>query len=184
MLREEQRKWLEKSRERIEKEIFAPAKRILREKGVREDAVTVLTKLDAYAHPDVAWDIATEARENGYCAVVLGRKKRTAFREFLFGSVASKIDHCIENCAVWIINSKSHSGVSNFTWKHKQYCSACQRRRSCPLVQSYQEFSDGPLSPWEMEKNRRVLPIPQLQKAAVGQVNNSRSVDSHIPTRI
>ena len=168
MLREEQRKWLEKSRERIEKEIFAPAKRILREKGVREDAVTILTKLDAYAHADVAREIATEVRSNGYCAVVLGRRKKTALREFLFDSVVSQVDHRTENCAIWVIDSNSHSDVSSFTRKHKRCCGICPIRGSCPILQSYQEFSDGPLPLWEIGKDRRVFPIPQLQKTAVG----------------
>ena len=168
MLREERRKWLEKNRKRIEKEIFAPAKRILREKGVREGAVTILTKLDAYPHPDVAWDIVTEIRANGYCAVVLGRKK-TALREFLSGSVASKVDHHIANCAVWIIDNNSHSGVSSFTRKHKRYCGACQRKTSCPIVQSYQEFPDGPLPRWERRKDSWVFPLPPPQKrVAIG----------------
>ena len=168
MLRKGRRRWLQKSQRRIEKEIFAPAKRILREKGMRKSAMKILTKLDAYEHPDVAWDIVTEIRANGYCAVVLGRKKRTALRELLSGSVASKVDQHVENCAVWIINSNSHSDVPSFTRRHGRYCESCPIRRSCPIIQSYQEISDDPLSPWEIEKNSRVFPIPQPQEAAVG----------------
>lgn len=167
MLRAEQRKWLQKSRKKIEKEIFAPAKRILKEKGVQNSAVKILTKLDAYAHPDMAWDIVTEVRANGYCAVVLGRKKKTALREFLSGSVATKVDHRVENCAVRIMDSDSHSDFFSFTWKYGRYCEACPIRSSCPIVQSYQEISVGPLSPWEIGKNSRVFPIPHSQEAAV-----------------
>ena len=100
---EAREKWEEEKREQIEKRIFAPARQILKQKGIREDAVTIRTKLAEEAHPDVALAIIQEIEEEGYGTVVLGKRGITMLKEFMFGSVASKVVHHLEGCAIWIV---------------------------------------------------------------------------------
>ena len=102
-LQEEQKKWEEKKREQVEREIFAPAKQILKEKGVREGVATIRTKLATGAYPDVALAIIQEVKAEGCGTVVLGKRGISMLREFMFGSVDSKVVHHIEGCAIWIV---------------------------------------------------------------------------------
>ena len=99
----EHRKWLKERRERAEKEIFAPAKQILKQKGIQEDTAIVHTRLAEDAHPDVALDIIQEAEAGDYDAVVMGRRGHSMLRDFVFGSVTCKVVHHIKNHAVWIV---------------------------------------------------------------------------------
>ena len=102
-LQEEREEWEKGKREQIEREIFAPAKQMLKEKGIREDVIEIQTKLAEDAHPDVALAIIQEVKEGGYGTVVLGKRGITMLKEFMFGSVASKVVHHIDECAIWIV---------------------------------------------------------------------------------
>jgi nucleotide-binding universal stress UspA family protein len=42
-------------------------------------------------------------KNGGYKTVVMGRRGRSALKEFLLGSVSSKVVHHVEDCAVWIV---------------------------------------------------------------------------------
>lgn len=102
-LLEETEKWEHEKRVQVEREIFAPARRVLKNKGVREGFTTVRTKLAEDAHPDVALDIIEEAKRGGYDTVVLGKRGISMLRDFMFGSVACKVIHHIEGCTIWIV---------------------------------------------------------------------------------
>jgi len=97
----DRKKWVEMRRDWVEKEIFEPARQILKEKGVREDTTPVHTKADL--KPDVAWSIVQEVEQDGYDTVVLGRRGVSMLREFMFGSVTSKVIHHIKGCAIWVV---------------------------------------------------------------------------------
>ena len=95
--------WEKEKRGKIEAEIFTPAKQILKGKGIREDVVKIQTKLAEDAHADVALAILQEVKEGGYGTVVLGKRGISMLKEFMFGSVASKVVHHIEGCTIWIV---------------------------------------------------------------------------------
>jgi nucleotide-binding universal stress UspA family protein len=99
----EREDWHDRERTRIEQAIFAPARQILKEKGVQEPTVRIETKLAEGAGPDVALAIIGEAKAGGYDTVVLGKRGISMVREFMFGSVASKVVHHIEGCTIWIV---------------------------------------------------------------------------------
>ena len=102
-VQEGRKKWENEKRDQIERQIFAPARQILKEKGIREDVIEIQTKLAEDAHPDVALAIIQEVKEGGYGTVVLGKRGITMLKEFMFGSVASKVVHHIEGCTIWIV---------------------------------------------------------------------------------
>jgi nucleotide-binding universal stress UspA family protein len=96
--------WEEEVREKVEDQVFGPAKRILQERGVDADTTHIRANVSEDAHPDVALHIIREAEAEGFSAVVLGRRGRSALREFALGSVTSKVIHHIKNCAVWVVD--------------------------------------------------------------------------------
>lgn len=101
---EAQERWEADVRVRVEERVFGPAKRILKEKGVDADTAQIRANVAEDAHPDVALHLMRKAERNGFSAVVLGRRGRSALREFALGSVSSKVIHHIQNCAVWIVD--------------------------------------------------------------------------------
>jgi nucleotide-binding universal stress UspA family protein len=103
VLREEKQKWEEKKRGQAEREIFAPAKKILKGKGVREEVTAIRCKLTSEAHPDVALAIINEVNSGGYGTLVMGKRGISMLKEFVFGSVTCKVVHHIDGCAIWII---------------------------------------------------------------------------------
>ena len=99
-------RWVETGRKRIEKEIFASAKQILRQKGVRENGTTIRTKVAAVDDRNVALAICQEAEEGAYDVVVLGSKRRSRLSELLLGSVAHKVVRDFGGCkssGIWIV---------------------------------------------------------------------------------
>ena len=48
-------------------------------------------------------EILKEARKNGYGTIVLGRHGESMAKEFMFGSVTSKILHHSPGLAIWIV---------------------------------------------------------------------------------
>jgi nucleotide-binding universal stress UspA family protein len=91
ILKEGRDRWVENGRKRIEKEIFASAKQILRQKGIRENGTTIRTKVAAVDDRNVALAICQEAEAGAYDVVVLGSKQRSRLAELLRGSVAHKV---------------------------------------------------------------------------------------------
>lgn len=102
-LQGEVKSWAEKRSKSVEEEIFAPARQILKEKGFPEDAIMVKAKTEVDKPMDEAYAIIQEAKEGGYDTVVLGRRGRSKFKDFVFGSVTTKVIHAIKDCAIWII---------------------------------------------------------------------------------
>ena len=102
-LLEEKEKWEQEKRAEVQKEIFSPAAQILKTRGVRESVTTVRTKLAEDARHDVALAIIEEVKNGGHGTVVLGKRGISMVKEFMFGSVASKVVHHIQGCAIWIV---------------------------------------------------------------------------------
>jgi len=50
-----------------------------------------------------AADILEELRDGHYDTVVVCRRRKKRFRQFLLGSVSHKIVQHAENCAVWVV---------------------------------------------------------------------------------
>ena len=96
--------WENDVRGQVEEKIFGPAKQILLEMGVDADTAQIRASVSEDAHPDVALHLIRKAEVNGFSAVVLGRRGRSALREFALGSVTSKVIHHIKNCAVWVVD--------------------------------------------------------------------------------
>jgi nucleotide-binding universal stress UspA family protein len=97
-------KWEKEVRERVEDQIMRPAKQILKERGVDANTTLIRANVSEDAHPDVALHIIRAVEARGFDAVVLGRRGRSALREFALGSVTSKVIHHIKNCPVWVVD--------------------------------------------------------------------------------
>lgn len=102
-LQENQRKWREQVLEKVEKEIFAPAKRILGDRGFQGALSTIETKVAINSHPDVALAIIEEIDDDGYATIVIGKRGRSKIKEFLLGGVTCKVIHHIQGCTVWVV---------------------------------------------------------------------------------
>jgi nucleotide-binding universal stress UspA family protein len=102
-LHEKLNRWIERRREWVQTDIFERARKVFQDHGVSDEVVTVRTKVSAEAQSDIASCIIQEARNGGYDAVVLGRHGASARREFLFGSIFSKVIHHLDQCAVWAV---------------------------------------------------------------------------------
>lgn len=94
--------WTGQERERTEREIFAPARKILEAKSGGAGP-TIRTRLETDIQLGVPRTIMNEVKEGGYDTLVLGRRGRSMLKEFMFGGVTSKVIHHIKNCAIWII---------------------------------------------------------------------------------
>jgi nucleotide-binding universal stress UspA family protein len=94
--------WTEQERERIEREIFAPARMML-EANAGGTGPTIRTRLETDIQLGVPRTIMNEVKEGGYDTLVLGRRGRSMMKEFMFGGVTSKVIHHIKDCAIWII---------------------------------------------------------------------------------
>jgi nucleotide-binding universal stress UspA family protein len=104
LLHEKLTRWIERCREWVEKDIFERAKGAFRDRGCSDQVVTIRTKVCAESQADVASCIIQEARIGGYDAVVVGRRGASAPREFIFGSISSKVIHHLDACAVWVVS--------------------------------------------------------------------------------
>lgn len=92
-MQEEVEQWQGRETDRVEMEIFAPAERILQEKRNGRDGMRIHTKLADVAYPDVGLVIIEEVKEGGYDTLVLGRRGLSMLKEFIFGSLTSKVIH-------------------------------------------------------------------------------------------
>jgi nucleotide-binding universal stress UspA family protein len=103
-LESQREKWMQSSQKRMEDEFFAPARKILKQKGIQEEDVQIRMKVTTdMPHPDVAMAIIQEIARGGYGTIVLGRRGKSMLRDFVFGSVAFKVIHHVKNCAIWIV---------------------------------------------------------------------------------
>jgi nucleotide-binding universal stress UspA family protein len=102
-MQEEAEEWRKRETERVEKEILAPALRVLKEKTGGGDKIRIDTKLADVAYPDVALVIIEHAQEGGYDTVVFGRRGRSRLNAFIFGSVTSKVIHHIQGRTIWVV---------------------------------------------------------------------------------
>jgi nucleotide-binding universal stress UspA family protein len=94
--------WIEQERQRTEREIFGPAKKIFEARGGGAGP-TVRAQLENDIQLGVPRTIMNEVKEGGYDTLVLGRRGRSMLKEFMFGGVTSKVIHHIKDCAIWII---------------------------------------------------------------------------------
>jgi nucleotide-binding universal stress UspA family protein len=101
--RERRREWEQESGERVEEQLFAPARRVLIEAGLPEGAIGIRSRFDVDAQPDVARAIVSEAADVGADAVVMGRHGHSRLKRLLLGSVSSQVVEQLEDRAVWIV---------------------------------------------------------------------------------
>ncbi len=101
-LKEKQKAWLARARERVETTVFAPARTVFRTSSVSETQALIRTKVEAEAHLDAALAIINEAKTGGYDVVVMGRRGVSMLKEFVFGGVTCKVIHHLRGCAIWI----------------------------------------------------------------------------------
>jgi len=90
--------WRRKAARRIETTLFNPARRILEAAGA-----CVHTKVYDEPQVDAGHQIAVEAKEGSYDAVVVGRRGQSKIGKFLFGSVTSKVLEEVHETPVWIV---------------------------------------------------------------------------------
>jgi len=102
-LKDRKRQWMEETERRIDKEIFEPARKVLEAKGATKDAATLKTKVVGDSHADASFAIINEVKSGGYGILVLGRRGRSTFKEFMMGSVVHKAVHQVEGCTVWVV---------------------------------------------------------------------------------
>jgi len=102
-LQAKQRKWRAEFRETVGNEIFNPAKKILKDKGVHETLSTIKTKIVIRPHPDVARILIAETKAGRYSTLVLGKRGRSMAKDFLLGGVTCKVIHNIKDCTIWVV---------------------------------------------------------------------------------
>ncbi len=101
-LRSRRDAWEEKTRAKVENEIFGPARKMLRKEDHDLGGSRVHSKLELEAHHRVASSILWEAERGDYDAVVVGRRGLSNVEEFLLGSVSSKVIHHLKGRTVWV----------------------------------------------------------------------------------
>jgi nucleotide-binding universal stress UspA family protein len=102
-MQEQVEAWQGRETDRVEKEIFDPAMRILKEKSNGKEGMRIQAKLADVAYPEVALVIIEEVKEGGYDTLVLGRRGLSMLKEFIFGSLTYKLVHHIHGCTIWIV---------------------------------------------------------------------------------
>jgi nucleotide-binding universal stress UspA family protein len=75
------------------------AKNRLLQSGFAEQNITI--KIDRRSS-DIARDIIKEA-EDGYDMIVMGRRGRSALKEFILGSISQKVLHAVKDKSVLIV---------------------------------------------------------------------------------
>lgn len=103
VMKVKQGEWFEQQKERVEREIFAPAKKLLQGGTAKEGKPQIQVKELAEAHPDVAHAILEEARTGGYGTVVLGRGGHSRLKEIVFGGVTWRVIHDLQDKTLWIV---------------------------------------------------------------------------------
>ena len=75
------------------------AKKLLLESGFAEKKIA--TKIER-GSSDIARDIVNEA-DRGYDIIVMGRRGRSALKEFILGSISQKVLHAVKDKSVLIV---------------------------------------------------------------------------------
>lgn len=96
------RKFREQIRPIIERDVFGPAKELLRYVAT-DGKLNVQTLLATEPSSDVASDIIAEAEQGGYDAVVVGRHIHPGIMHFVLGGTASKVVHHLKTTAIWLV---------------------------------------------------------------------------------
>lgn len=91
--------WKQKAGENIAPHM-KEAKDMLLKAGLNERQVSSKLLEGSQSPAD---DIIKEARTNGYGTVVLGKRGRSKFKQFLFGSVTRKILNNMTNLSTWVV---------------------------------------------------------------------------------
>lgn len=94
--------WEAARRVELDREIFEPARRLF-EHGTQNRALKVQTEVSLDFQGDAALDIIQKVRSEGYDTVAIGRRGRSALKEFVFGGVSFKLVHHLHGAAIWII---------------------------------------------------------------------------------
>ena len=97
---EEKKEWIGSNKASIT-EMLARYKQILIQSGFPADKVT--TELVMTEEEPTSSVILNKQEEYDACTLVIGRRGKSRHEEFLFGSVANKIVHQANRCAVWVI---------------------------------------------------------------------------------
>jgi nucleotide-binding universal stress UspA family protein len=93
-------KWVESNKTNITK-MLDRYKQILVQSGFPEEKVTA--ELVTTTEEPTSSVILNKQEEYNACTLVIGRRGKSRHEEFLFGSVANKIVHKANRCAVWVI---------------------------------------------------------------------------------
>jgi nucleotide-binding universal stress UspA family protein len=101
LTREDRDKWFDGQRAKMEGILEESRERLIRAGFA---ANRVRTRLSVRRCPTVSGCILDETADEGFDALVLGRKGVSAKEEFLFGSVSSGIIRHAKRMAVWVVN--------------------------------------------------------------------------------
>jgi len=91
--------WKNKAGEQIAP-YMEKARGILLNAGLTKEQIAVKVVDGSRSGAD---DILKEARDNGYGTIVLGRHGQFVMKQFIFGSVTSKVIHLSAGLAIWIV---------------------------------------------------------------------------------
>ena len=91
--------WKSKAGEQIAP-YMQKARGILLNAGLTKEQIAVKVVDGSRSGAD---DILKEARDNGYGTIVLGRHGQSVMKQFIFGSVTSKVLHHSVGLAIWIV---------------------------------------------------------------------------------
>ncbi len=96
----EKEEWIESNKASIN-EMLDRYKQILIQSGFPK--TKVITELVTTTDEPTSSVILNKQEEYNACTLVIGRRGKSRHEEFLFGSVANKIVHQANRCAVWVI---------------------------------------------------------------------------------
>jgi len=91
--------WKSKAGEQIAP-YMEKARGMLQNSGLSKEQIAIKVMDGSWSTAD---DIFKEARDNGYGTIVLGRHGQSAMKQFIFGSVTSKVLHHSAGLAIWIV---------------------------------------------------------------------------------
>ena len=86
----------------IERDVFGPAKEVLRYVATN-GKLTVQSLLATEPSSDAASEIIAEAEQGRYDAVVVGRHIHSGIMGFVLGGTASKLVHHVKTTAIWLV---------------------------------------------------------------------------------
>jgi nucleotide-binding universal stress UspA family protein len=90
----------EKARFDMEKELTND-RQILLDAGLKKEQIKI--RLMEKNDDSITEGILAQQRELKACTIVVGRKHISKREELLFGSIANRLSHKAEHCAIWIV---------------------------------------------------------------------------------